>query len=408
FQQVAVPFFFFVIFFYNIPFLSAQIPEENSCVACHKDYWDEVKGSIHGQQGILCNRCHGGDPTKSDKAAAKAEGTGYIGVPDKKQIVEKCGQCHADVETMNFYGVRTDQLARYKTSMHGKRLLLEGDEKVAACTDCHGYHDISNVADPNSSVYPANIPKTCGKCHGNRKLMDAYKLPSDIPDIYKKSVHGRALYEKKDISVAQCASCHGGHGALPPGVKGIGDTCGKCHINEKKNFLESVHAKLGKEKFSECISCHGNHGVQHPSPALYEEACVECHEPQSEEIKMGIALDQAIRGSDETRLLAESLVKQASIDGIFVEEEMALLEEIKTNTLAMAPLQHTLSVSKIAQLHKKVKSASENIRATIRQKRENLEGRKRALILIWIFILVMIGALWTKYKQLAHGKDKHE
>src|SRR3989338_5851678 len=145
-SQLHAAFFFLCIYFLCPQPGWSQTPEGNSCVTCHSDYWDELKGSIHGRQGILCNSCHGGDPAKTDKEAAKAPETGYLGVPDKKQIVEKCGQCHADVETMNFYGIRTDQLARYKTSMHGKKLLLEGDEKVAACVDCHGYHDISNIA----------------------------------------------------------------------------------------------------------------------------------------------------------------------------------------------------------------------------------------------------------------------
>ena len=405
-QNLTVLFFLGLLSFFSSPVLHAETPEENSCVACHKDYWDEVKGSIHGQQGILCNRCHGGDPTKSDKAAAKAEGTGYIGVPDKKQIVEKCGQCHADIETMNFYGVRTDQLARYKTSQHGKKLLLEGDEKVAACTDCHGYHDILAVADPNSRVYPGNIPNTCAHCHANKKLMDGHGLPSDIPDTYKKSVHGKALLEKKDISVAQCASCHGGHGAMPPGVREIGDTCGKCHINEKKYFLESVHANLGQGKFSECISCHGNHGVQQPKSSFFKETCVKCHEPQSAAMKKGLELEGLIQDSEKARVSSEALVKQASIEGLFVEEEMALLEEIKTNVLAMAPLQHTLSTPKIEELKKKVEKASASISTSIDQKRKSLKHRKYALIFIWIFIVVMISALWTKFNQLKHDKEK--
>ena len=406
-KKSTVLFFFLILFFYSPPPLLAQIPEGNSCVACHKDYWDEIKGSVHAQQGILCNSCHGGDPTKADKAEAKAPGTGYIGIPDKKQIVEKCGSCHANVEVMNFYGIRTDQLAQYKTSQHGKKLLLESDEKVAACTDCHGAHDVSSVTDPNSPVYPSNLPKTCSKCHSNTKLMDKYKLPSDIFDTYKKSVHGHALYEKKDISVAQCASCHGGHGAIPPGVKAIGDTCGKCHINEKKYFLESVHAQLGQGKFSECVSCHGNHGVRHPSPELYKEACVKCHDPQSGAMKRGLEMARMIHESEDVRASSESLVKQASIEGIFVEDEMALLEEIKTNVIAMAPLQHTLSAPKILDLKKKVEKASKDIREMIQSKRQSIKRHKRVLVFVWIFILVMVSALWTKYNQIKRSKDWH-
>ena len=111
--------------------------------------------------------------------------------------------------------------------------------------------------------------------------------------------------------------------------------------------------------------------------------------------------------AEETRASSEALVKQASIEGLFVEEEMAQLEEIKTHVIAMAPLQHTLSVSKISELQKKVNEASGNIRAKIDQKRQSLKGHKRALIFLWVFIVVMISALWTKYNQLRHGKDRH-
>ena len=182
-----------------------QMSENNSCLLCHADMQEDMKGSIHAQQGIFCNRCHGGDPAQPTKELAKAPGTGYIGSPNKQQIAEMCGTCHANVEVMNFYGIRTDQLAQYKTSMHGKKL-FEGDTNVAVCSDCHGEHDILPVGDPGSSVYPLNIPKTCNRCHGNEKLMSQYKLPADIFKTYQHSVHGKALLEEKDLSAASFAA----------------------------------------------------------------------------------------------------------------------------------------------------------------------------------------------------------
>ncbi|MBI4368226.1 MAG: hypothetical protein HY588_02420, partial [Candidatus Omnitrophica bacterium] len=88
----------------------AETPDGNSCVSCHSDIWEEVSASIHSQQGVFCQDCHGGNPAIADKDLAKAAGTGYIGIPDKAQIAKTCGECHADVEKMNFYGIRTDQL----------------------------------------------------------------------------------------------------------------------------------------------------------------------------------------------------------------------------------------------------------------------------------------------------------
>ncbi|MBI2094731.1 MAG: cytochrome c3 family protein [Candidatus Omnitrophica bacterium] len=383
----------------------AQTSSGNSCVDCHEETREDVQTSVHGRQGVLCNSCHGGDPTQTDKVLAKAPGTGYLGIPDKGRIAEKCGGCHADVEAMNFYGTRTDQLARYRTSHHGKKL-SQGDERVAVCSDCHGYHDVVKVSDPSSPVYPLNVPETCNACHGKPKLMDAAHLPSDILEIYKSSVHGKALFEKKDLSVANCASCHGSHGAVPPGVKDVATTCGKCHVNEKKYFLESVHARAQEEgKFSECISCHGNHGVEHPTPALYQEACIRCHASGTPAFQQGQKIAAAIRDADAKLEETGALVRQASIEGFFVEPEMAQLEELKTNVLEMAPIQHTLSIDKLEALHGKVAKISEGVRQSVGSKRESLRRRKAALALIWIFIAVMVGALWTKYNRLT--KHRH-
>lgn len=388
-------------------FAWAQKTEGNSCVACHSDIWEEARGSIHSQNNILCQSCHGGDPTKSDQALAKAPETGYIGVPNKKQLVEMCGTCHSNVETMNAYGIRTDQLARYKTSVHGKKLLLENDTKVAACGDCHNYHDVLAISDPNSPVYPSNVPKTCNRCHGNEKLMPSYGLPTDIFATYQNSVHGHALFEKKDLSAANCVSCHGSHGAVPPGVKDIGATCGKCHLNEKKYFSESVHTRvMNQGKFSECISCHGNHGVQPATAALYEQACLKCHDAGSPAIRHGRDLQRLIRTAQDELEKTRVLVKQAGIEGIFVEEEMAMLEEAKSNVIAMAPLQHTLSLEKISDLHGKSTAAFKGIKESIDKKRQGLKWRKLFLIPLWIFVFIMSWALWARYKQLKNQDKK--
>ena len=70
-----------------------------------------------------------------------------------KQIPELCGHCHSDGAFMRKYNpsLRTDQLAQYKTSVHGKRL-LQGDTKVAVCIDCHGVHDLRPASDPRSQL----------------------------------------------------------------------------------------------------------------------------------------------------------------------------------------------------------------------------------------------------------------
>ncbi len=396
-------FLFFFILFHPLTLSWAQEVQDNSCVACHSDYWEVMKESLHAQNGISCQNCHGGDASQDDPALAMSPEAGFIGVPDKAKTAQVCGACHADVEFMNFYGIQTDQFARYKTSVHGKRLFEAGDNRVAVCSDCHGYHDVAAVGDPSSPVYPLNLPKTCNRCHGDEKLMSHYNLPTDILKTYQNSVHGKALFEKNDISVAQCASCHGSHGAVPPGVKEVGATCGKCHVNEKKHFLESVHAQLPSDKFSECVSCHGFHGVEHPTADLYGKACLQCHDQESKAFRAGQEIARMIKESERSLDSAQDRVKQAAIEGIFVDEETAALEEVKTHVIEMAPAQHSLLAAKISELNSKVLKVTEEVEEGVSQKRQGLKIRKLALIPLWIFIFVMVGAFWTKYKQLKPG-----
>jgi len=385
----------------------AQEIKNNNCIVCHADQWEQMKGSIHAQHQITCDRCHGGDPAKEDMDEAKAPGTNFIGVPTKQQIAQKCGECHADVETMNFYGLPTDQLARYKTSAHGKLLFDHGDEHGAVCTDCHGYHDVVAVMDPQSPVYPLNLPATCNRCHGDKAVMAPYKHPTDIFEKYKKSVHGVALFEKGDLGAASCVKCHGSHGAMPPGVKEIGNTCGKCHVNEKKYFLQGPHAQASQDGyFSECASCHDYHDIQRPDTNLYNTACLNCHSEGDEAFKRGQKIKEMIDSSNRALSDARELVKQAAMEGIFVDEETAALEEARTNVLEMAPRQHSLSVEIITELYDKATALTEDIQDGIRAKRQSLKWRKIGLVPLWIFIFFMVVVLRAKYDQLK-GK-KHE
>ncbi|MBI1977663.1 MAG: hypothetical protein HYS55_02810, partial [Candidatus Omnitrophica bacterium] len=178
-----------------------------------------------------------------------------------------------------------------------------------------------------------------------------------------------------------------------------------CHINEKKYFLESVHAPVMKAgKFSECISCHGNHGVKPADKILYRETCTQCHEKTSPPAQLGEKLFQFMSESEGELKEATEWVRQASIQGIFVEEEAGILEETKTNAISMEPVQHSLSLERISKLYEKLREDARAIKASIQKKKQVLRWRKLALIPIWAFVVVMALALWFKYKQL---KGKH-
>ncbi|HAZ14195.1 MAG: hypothetical protein A2X86_17610 [Bdellovibrionales bacterium GWA2_49_15] len=394
-----------IIIFCAAKFSWAQIAARNSCLNCHNDYAAMMSSSIHFKEQIFCNSCHGGNPALHDQKSAHDRQRGYVGVPEKKIIPLICGSCHADVERMNFFGIPTDQLAQYRTSDHGKGLFQKGMTDVAVCTDCHGHHDVVQVGDPNAPVYPLNIPTTCEQCHGNEKLMNRHGLPFDIPEKYKKSVHGKALLEKNDLGSAQCVSCHGSHGAHPPRVNNIVSACGKCHVKERQFFSESVHASLAEAgKFPECISCHNNHEIKVASLEIYEQMCLKCHLKTDPALKRGSQILSLLQDSERLLKASALLVKQAGIDGLFVEDEQALLEVVNTNTLELGPLQHTLDLIRISKHHADLKNKNNEINSLIVRKYKDRHLRTLVLVFIWAFILLMMLALWKRYKQYTRPK----
>jgi hypothetical protein len=254
---------------------------EDSCVICHRQTDDETlrepvtlfEDDVHAAAGLGCQDCHGGDPDpeRADDIDAMAPETGFRPAPGRLEVSDFCGRCHADPDYMRQYDpqARVDQLAEYRTSVHGLRN-AEGDETPATCIDCHGTHGIRPVGRPDSPVYATNVPRTCAECHAKEGTMAAYGLATNQYGEWRRSVHAVALLEMGDIAAPACNDCHGNHGAAPPGVASVANVCGHCHAREGALFRESFKKDLFAEmEVSECIVCHGNHRVVHPTPELF-------------------------------------------------------------------------------------------------------------------------------------------
>ena len=91
---------------------------------------------------------------------------------------ETCAQCHAARRIITQYQLPPDVFSTYVQSFHGLAL-KGGNSTVANCASCHGVHDILPSSDPLSSVNPADLPKTCGRCHpgiGTRLAAEFFKV----------------------------------------------------------------------------------------------------------------------------------------------------------------------------------------------------------------------------------------
>ena len=178
-------------------------------------------------------------------------------------------------------GLRTDQVTEYWTSVHGKLLRTKNDTSVATCVDCHPAHDIRPPSDPTSSVYPKNVVKTCGRCHSDPKRMAGRGIPTDQVEKYTSSVHGKLLLEQGDVSAPVCNTCHGNHGAAPPGLTSVRNVCGNCHTVMADNFDQSGHERLFADHgLPGCATCHNHHDIQKVSDDMLvsrtETVCAQC------------------------------------------------------------------------------------------------------------------------------------
>jgi predicted CXXCH cytochrome family protein len=263
---------------------------KNSCLDCHSALPEPLAVSqekfsqdIHAQKGLTCASCHGGDPTSDDADKAMSRKAGWKGRIDRKQTPQLCGTCHSDPAYMRQFNpsLRTDQLSQYRTSVHGKRLAA-GDTKVAVCTDCHSVHDLRAPTDPRSTVNPINVANTCARCHAEASYMSEYKIPTNQFAEYGKSVHHDALVVHGDLSAPTCTTCHGNHGATPPGFASVANVCSTCHVFQAQLYDSSPHREVFESAgLPGCVTCHSNHGISHPTDELIgtddKAVCTQCH-----------------------------------------------------------------------------------------------------------------------------------
>ena len=328
---------------------AAAETKPDNCVTCHAVINEEIvlacKDDVHARAGISCADCHGGNPAIDDEEAMNLA-YGFIGAPDHLNQPQFCGKCHSDPNYMRTFSqsIPTDQVAKYWTSVHGDRLKKK-DRKVAICSSCHNSHGIFPPNSTKSTVYPINVPGTCGKCHSDAEYMKEYGLPISQFEQYSDStnVHGYALFVKRDMSAPACNDCHGNHGAAPPGIETVSQVCMQCHYLHGELFRSSPH-KDGFDAYgvSECAFCHqaspnvdkahlNIHTIVHPDYRLIgtDEAalCSQCHTEGDDGWKTASEIRQH-RDSLETRFeFTKKLLDDVESRGFEISDARWMLDD---------------------------------------------------------------------------------
>lgn len=405
----------------GVSFAAAQ----DACIDCHKGLREErlnrpafkIKDDYHLARGLGCHSCHGGDPTALDnKAQSHSPAKGFLGKPKRQAIPESCGKCHSDPAYMRRFNpsIRTDQVKEYSTSVHGKRL-REGDGKVAVCISCHDVHAIRAVNDQMAWTFPTRVAETCGGCHNNAEYMKAYKIPTDQLEKYKQSVHYEMLTKRGDLASPTCNSCHGSHGAAPPGVDSVANVCSHCHVVTADVFAKSPH----KSAFDElgmpaCVTCHGNHDITKPSDAMLgggeDTPCATCHESDSAPMKQAAALQAMIEGLASRIDQATAILTRAEHAGMEIGSPRFELLAAQESLIKARAATHSLDV-------KQIKTATDSGLIVAQKSLESGQGllaevqfRRKGLAASMLIIAAVLVGLFLKIREVDRRQqpDRHD
>ena len=283
------------------------------CATCHSEEASRMAGSIHAAMGEqACQSCHG-NVHEVTTAAAIAPA--------------KCAQCHAD------------EVKDFKASIHGQAA-ASGDVNAPKCVSCHGeIHRVQTASDATSPVAKKNLPDTCASCHSNPEFLASHKIPFAHPvELYRQSIHGREIASGNE-KAAVCSDCHGSHGIFPAqdarskiNHANVPSTCGQCHSEIAKTYLDSVHGqamKAGVAAAPVCIDCHGEHLILEPKQAgslvnaarVSTVTCGRCHGDERLSLRYNLPSDRVPSYADSYHGLAmrggsQSVANCASCHGV--------------------------------------------------------------------------------------------
>jgi predicted CXXCH cytochrome family protein len=349
---------------------------------------------VHEAAGVECASCHQGQPAGA-----------YTAIP-RGRIAATCASCHSDAAYMRKFDpqVRVDQMAQYLTSAHG-RAMSQGETRVATCSDCHSAHGVVRVRDSRSPVAPLNVAGTCSKCHADTQRMTAFGHDGKVFDDWSSSVHAVALLKRGDASAPTCNTCHGSHGATPPGVTEVANVCAQCHVREADLFTtgpkKDIFDAMGQ---AECLVCHGNHAIQPPTHAMIgvtePAVCATCHDASTNGAATIGRFRAGLESLGAAMASAEAVVVRAEHAGMLVEDAHLALQEAREQHIQSRVAIHAFTDEPFAALSAKGLEAATRAEASGVAALAELQTRRTGLAVATLLIVGFLITLWMKIRRL--------
>jgi len=413
---------------------------QNNCILCHSDSQShsedtlftltsgtkgvrghmnlkEVVEDVHFRRGVSCAGCHGGDPAADLGHDHVKEWPEKDRQKNRAWVVQFCARCHSDPAKMHDFNpsLPTDQLAKFKDSPHGRALLEKHDDRAPSCVSCHGVHGIRPAKDPRSKVYAQRVPETCGVCHANAETMAGFVKANGAPlpitqlADYRTSVHGKALLERSDLGAPACNTCHGNHGASPPGVAQVSRSCSLCHSANASLFDGSKHKQaFDQHNWPECGQCHSNHAIKKTHDDMLAtgpgQLCAGCHQQFAKDnpdcIQTAEYFHRTITGLDSARENFIAVSEKLAAKGLDVEPINNQLTEL-TDTLKKARTHiHSFSRATFQQVAAPGEEAVKKTDSLVKKAEEEFNYRQVGLFVSIGLIGLLMLAIYAKLRQL--------
>jgi hypothetical protein len=235
--------------------------------------------------------------------------------------------------------------------------------------------------------------------------MAPYAIPTNQYELYQDSVHGVALLQEQNLRAPTCSTCHGTHGAAPPGYQQVANVCGQCHTATQDYYMQGAHRMgMTSEAAPRCVTCHGRYDVAPATHDLFlgteERHCGSCHPPGSEMAGQAQAMHDALVEADEAYEKAEETIALAEENRLIMAEQEELLQQANTPLIEAKALQHTVNLADLQAKTEESLAISQQARSSAEEALQELDTRRWGMVIALGAILLTIVALVLIKRQL--------
>lgn len=225
------------------------------------------------------------------------------------------------------------------------------------------------------------------------------------PADWSASVHASALLQRGDTSAPTCATCHGSHGAVPPGASSVATVCAQCHQREAELFRASpkqvIFDAIGQ---SECLACHGNHRIERPTDAwvgLDEgTTCVQCHDQSSNGAETIRTVREHLERLSAAMATADATITRAEVAGMLLDDGRAALREAREHQVQSHVLVHAFAAQPFLERAEAGLASAQRALAIGDAAMAELAVRRRGLAVATLLILAFLVTLGLVIRRL--------